>query len=473
MTFPKDFIWGAATASYQIEGAAKEDGRQESVWDAFSHTPGKTKFGATGDIACDHYHRYKEDIELFSQLGIPNYRFSVAWPRVLSYDSDTKGGAIHGIVNQKGLDFYDRLIDALLEKNITPWLTLFHWDLPLVLERKGGWRNRDVRYWAGEYTELIVKKFGDRVKNFFTLNEMPCILGGYMGWMAPGLELSRRELLNTVHNILLTQGTMVQAVRANASEGTKVGLAHCGFANFPATDSAEDIAAFEKSMDVFESAPESWHLQKGSGILYGGSLHYWCDPIYFGTYPKDADKVFGADMPEILDGDMKIISSPVDFHGQNIYEGIAICAPTSEKDKEQGFSVKEFPYGYPTTAAKWNITPRSMHHFTKHIYDRYKKPVIISENGLSTSDYISPDGKIHDTLRIDFTNAYLNELGKSIQDGADIRGYFHWSILDNFEWARGYTERFGLVHVDYETQKRTPKDSAYWFRDVIKNNGTL
>ena len=178
-------------------------------------------------------------------------------------------------------------------------------------------------------------------------------------------------------------------------------------------------------------------------------------------------------MPEILDGDMKIISSPVDFHGQNIYEGIAICAPTSEKDKEQGFSVKEFPYGYPTTAAKWNITPRSMHHFTKHIYDRYKKPVIISENGLSTSDYISPDGKIHDTLRIDFTNAYLNELGKSIQDGADIRGYFHWSILDNFEWARGYTERFGLVHVDYTNLKRTPKDSAYWYRDVIKNNGTL
>ena len=473
MTFPKDFIWGAATASYQIEGAANEDGREESVWDAFSHEEGRTKFGASGDVACDHYHRYKEDVALFSELGIPNYRFSVAWPRVLNYDSDTKASAVHGKVNQRGLDFYDKLIDALLEKNITPWLTLFHWDLPLTLERKGGWRNRDIRYWAAEYTELIVKKFSDRVKHFFTLNEMPCILGGYLGWMAPGIEVSQREQLNIIHNLLLTQGTMVQALRANSSSDTKVGLAHCGFANFPATDSAEDLEAFKKSLDTIEVAKGTWLPQKGSGNLYSGSLHLWCDPIYLGDYPKEAYQTFAKDMPQILEGDMKIISSPVDFHGQNIYEGVAIQAPVCEKDKVQGFSVKQFPQGYPTTGAKWNITPKSMHYFTKHIFDRYKKPVIISENGLSTNDYVSPDGKVHDNMRIDFTQAYLNELYKAIQDGADIRGYFHWSILDNFEWARGYSERFGLVHVDYESQKRIPKDSALWYRDVIKNNGIL
>ena len=470
MNFPKDFIWGVATASYQIEGAAFEDGRQESVWDAFSHENGKIRNADNGDIACDHYHRFKEDVNLISEFSIPNYRFSVSWPRVLNYSSDCKGGAVHGTVNQKGLDFYDKLVDSLLEKGITPWMTLFHWDLPLELERKGGWRNRDIRYWAAEYTELMVKKFSDRIKYFFTLNEMPCILGGYMGWMAPGLKVSQRELLNIVHNILLTHGSMVQAIKA-VSPSAKAGLAHCGFANFPATDSAEDIEAFKKSMEVFETPMNAHDVKKGTKVLLTDCLTYWCDPVYLGRYPLEAEKTFGNDMPEIQDGDMALISTPVDFHAQNIYEGIPISAPVSQEDREQGFSTGSFPAGAPRTALKWNITPRSMRYFTKYICDRYKKPLIISENGLSCTDTISLDKKIHDIQRIDFTTAYLEELSKAIQDGADIRGYFHWSFLDNFEWAQGYGERFGLVHVDYQTQKRTPKDSAYWYKNLIAKNG--
>ncbi len=283
MIFPKDFIWGAATASYQVEGAVNQDGRQKSIWDDYSHWNGKVKNGENGDIACDHYNRYKEDIKIMSDLKIPNYRFSVAWPRILSYDSDCSGGTIHGSLNQKGLDFYDRLIDELLSKNIDPWLTLFHWDLPLELERKGGWRNRDIRYWAAEYTEIIAKRFGDRVKHFMTLNEMPCILGGYMGWMAPGLVVPQRELLNITHNILLTHGTMAKVLRENTPSGTQIGTAHCAFANFPATESAEDIEAFNKSMEVYEADPVNHGYRKGSGIYMSHCVPYWCDPIYLDT----------------------------------------------------------------------------------------------------------------------------------------------------------------------------------------------
>lgn len=468
MQFPKNFIWGAATASAQIEGAAFEDGKQKSVWDQFSRWPGKTYLGANIDTACDHYHRYKEDVKILSDLKIPNYRFSVSWPRVLTYSPDSRGGAVHGAENQKGLDFYDRLIDELLSKNITPWLTLFHWDLPLELERKGGWRNRDIRYWAAEYTELIVKKFGDRVRNFFTLNEMPCILGGYIGWMAPGLSVPQDELLNAAHNILLTHGTMAQAIRA-AKPDAKIGFAHCGYANFPATESAADIEAFKKSMEVFESSPDGHFIQKGSGRLITDCLTYWCDPIYFGRYPAGAKKAFGADFPKILPGDMKIISTPLDFHAQNIYDGIAIRAPKTAEEKKQGFGIEPFPQGYPATNCKWPVTPRSMNHFVQYISARYKKPVIISENGLSCADNVSSDGKVHDVQRIDFTRSYLAELGKAIKAGADVRGYFHWSLMDNFEWARGYGERFGLVHVDYATQKRTPKDSALWYSGVVQS----
>ena len=471
MNFPKDFVWGAATASYQIEGAAEEDGRQPSVWDAFSHEKGKTRDGYTGDIACDHYHHQKEDIQLLSDLGIKNYRFSVAWPRILNYQSAYGPQAVKGTVNQKGLDFYDRLIDGLLEKGITPWMTLFHWDLPMELEHRGGWRNREIMYWAADYAEIIARKYGDRVKNFFTINEMPCVLGGYDSWMAPGLKVSQKELLNVTHNLLLTQGTMAKVLRQNTPAGSQIGFAHCGAAPFPLTDSQEDVEAFRKAVVIYEGHPEYYAPKKGSGRYLSDSLTYWCDPIYLGHYPEGAQEAFGKDMPQILDGDMKIISEPLDFHAQNIYQGPAICAPVAEEDKCQGFSIQRFAQGYPITAAKWPVTPRSMNYFTRFINERYKKPVYISENGLSGADVISLDGKCHDPQRIDFTHRYLKELGKAIEAGADIRGYFHWSLMDNFEWARGYEERFGMVYVDYETQVRTPKDSAYWYKNVIETNG--
>ena len=468
MQFSKDFIWGTATAAAQVEGAAFEDGKQPSIWDQFSRWPGKTLWGASPETACDHYHRYKADVQLLADLKIPNYRFSVSWPRVMGYSPDSRGNAIHGTPNQKGLDFYDRLIDELLAKNITPWLTLYHWDLPLELERKGGWRNRDIRYWAAEYTDLIVKKFSDRVQNFFTINEMPCVLGGYVGWMAPGLQLQQAEVLNVAHNILLTHGTMAQAIRAAAPKA-KICLAHTGFGNYPISESKEDIEAFKKSVEVYEREPgEKYGFQKGSGLFMGHCLTYWCDPIYFGRYQAGAQKAFGKDFPKILPGDMKIISTPVDFHGQNIYEGIPIRAPKTAQEKKNGFGVVDFPHGYPATHAKWPITPKSMNHFFQFIWERYKKPIFITENGISCADNLSPDKKCHDIQRIDFVRAYLEELGKAIKAGADIRGYFYWSLMDNFEWARGYGERFGLVHVDYETQKRTPKDSAYWFSDLVQ-----
>lgn len=476
MTFPKNFIWGSATASYQIEGAVNEDGRQSTVWDEFSHWKGKVRHNANADIACDHYHRYEEDVELLSKLGIPNYRFSVAWSRVLSYESDYKGGAVKGTINQKGLDFYNRLIDALLEKGITPYLTMFHWDLPMELERKGGWRNRDIMYWASDYAELLVKTFGDRVSNFFTINEMPCVLGGYCGWMAPGLIVSQKEKLNIVHNILLSHGMMTQAIRSSAKAGTKIGFSHCGYAPFPLTDSPSDIEAFKKAVVLYEeskSPDEKSIMHKGTGIFYGDALTYWCDPIYFGHYPEGAEDAFKNDMPVIKNGDMKIISTPIDFHAQNIYQGPQIAAPQNKEDEAQEFTVVPFADGFPINAAHWPLTPRAMNYFVQYIYERYKTPIIISENGMSGTDAISSDGKCHDPLRIDFIKTYLTELNKAIKNGADVRGYFHWSLLDNFEWARGFEERFGLVHVDYTTQKRTPKDSAEFYKKVIETNGEV
>lgn len=462
MSFPKDFVWGAATASYQVEGAANEDGRQPSVWDEFSRWKGKVRDGSNGDIACDHYHHYKEDVALLGEMGLRNYRFSVSWSRCLSYESDYKGGAVKGTVNEKGLDFYDRLVDLLLEKGITPWMTMFHWDLPAELERKGGWRNRDIMYWAEEYAALLMKRFADRVSHFFTINEMPCVLSGYSGYMAPGLVVSQKEKLNIIHNLLLTHGRMAQTIRSMGREGTKIGFAHCGNAPFPLTESAQDMAAYKKAVASYT---------KKDGSLLEDSLVYWCDPIYFGHYPEDAEETFKGEMPVIKGGDMALISTPLDFHAQNIYQGRQITSPLTASDEARGYCVAPYSQGYPITAAHWPITPQSMNYFVKAIYERYKMPIYISENGMSGTDSVSPDGKCHDTPRIDFTRAYLAALHKAIKGGADVRGYFHWSLLDNFEWFRGYEERFGLVHVDYTTQKRTMKDSALWYKEVVSSNG--
>jgi beta-glucosidase len=463
MNFPQNFIWGAATASYQIEGAPLEDGKQLSIWDSFTHEQKRIADDSTGDISCNSYHNYKQDIHLLETLGIQNYRFSVSWPRVLSYDADYKGGGVRGHVNAKGIAYYDRLIDGLLEKNITPWLTLYHWDLPLELERKGGFRNRDIMYWMGDYATLIAQKFGDRVKNYFTVNEMPCILGGYdWGIFAPGMRLSQFELLNIIHNLLLCHGQMTRALRAGISGKSNIGFAHSAEALYPASETHQDLEAYY-------AAQLSPSVKTDNGYrLAPGCITHWCDPIYFGDYPVQSYETFGKEMPVIKNGDMNIISTPIDFHGENIYNGRSISAA---KENGASFQYDKQDIGAPHTAANWPVSPLSMYWLPKLLYDRYHKPIVISENGMSNTDYISEDGKVHDLARIEFTKKYLCELSRTIRSGTDVRGYFHWSLLDNFEWARGYSERFGLVYVDYKTGTRIPKDSSMWYKAVIRNNG--
>ncbi len=469
MNFGKDFLWGVATASYQIEGATDVDGKQETVWDDFCLQSRKSIDHFGGTVACDHYHRYKEDVELMKNLGVQVYRFSTAMSRVLTYDNSYGNTGVKPAVNQKGLDFYDRLIDCVLEADIDPWMTLYHWDLPLELERMGGFRNREIMYWLADYADLMTRHFGDRVKHFMTLNEMPCILGGYQGWMAPGLTINLREYLNIIHNMLLCHGNMTKVIRANVQD-SKIGFAHCGLAPFPASEKPEDIAAFNRAMDCLESAPADYAPQEGSGLFFGSSLQYYCDPIYKGEYPAKAFEIFKDKMPLIKDGDMELISEELDFHGQNVYQGCPIAAGSADGKSSEGFHNIPFGQGKDITAAKWPITPKSLNYFIEYIYNRYKKPVYITENGCSGADLVCLDGKVHDEYRIDFTQRYLEELSKAKEKGADIRGYFHWSLLDNFEWKSGYNERFGIVHVDYQTQKRTPKESYYWYKDLIAQN---
>lgn len=471
MNFKKDFIWGCATSSYQIEGAAHEDGKAVSIWDTFSKKPFAIRDGKNGDVACDHYHRYKEDVQLLKNLGVDAYRFSISWPRVFSHEF--KNGTLITTPNEKGFDFYDRLINELLENGIEPWITLYHWDLPQNLENYGGWRNRDIMNWCADYATEIARRFSDRASHFFTINEMPLVLSGYEGWSAPGLKCSQKDKLNIIHNILLSHGMMNKAIHANAKQNVSVGCAHNGLGNFPATDSKEDFAAFLKAMECIEANPNAYAPLLGTGKLQGDCLTYYLDPIHLGKYPEQAFEIFKDDMPEIKNGDMEIISTPTEIQGINIYEGRPIAQGSKPGATDDGWHVASFPDGMDITAAKWAVTPKSMNCYFKFISDRYKKPIYVSENGMSNADVISQDGKCHDPQRIEFTRKYLEELSKGIENGADVRGYFHWSLLDNFEWRNGYLERFGIVHVDYTTQKRTPKDSYYWYKEIIeksKNN---
>ncbi len=445
MNFPESFVWGAAAASYQIEGAAYDDGRGLSVWDMMCRQPGKVNFGDTGDVACDHYHRYQEDVDLMAEIGLQAYRLSVSWPRVLPEGI--------GTVNEKGLDFYSRLIDALLEKNITPWVTLFHWDFPYSLYCKGGWLNRDSTEWFAEYTALIVDKLSDRVSHWFTHNEPQCFIGvgHHEGRHAPGVQMGFGEVLLAAHNSLLAHGKSVQVIRARAKKAPLIGGAPVGTISIPLTNSPEDIEAARKDMfavplkDVMSNA-------------------WFSDPMILGAYPEDGVTLFEAEMPKIHEGDMKTIHQPLDFYGTNIYWGRFVRASAD------GSPETVFKKELPVTAIGWQITPEALYWGPRFFYERYKLPIVITENGMANLDSVQNDGQVHDSLRIDFLRQYLTEFGRAIQDGIEATGYFQWSIMDNFEWAEGYLKRFGLVHVDYETQKRTLKDSAHWYRNVISNN---
>ncbi|MDO4648600.1 MAG: GH1 family beta-glucosidase [Eubacteriales bacterium] len=451
MGFDKNFVWGAATAAYQVEGAAKEDGKGESIWDVFSKEPGKTFEGHHGDVACDQYHRYEEDIQIMKKLGIQAYRFSVSWPRIFPEGT--------GEVNPKGLEYYDRLVDALLENGITPYMTLYHWDLPYALQLQGGWMNPSSPKWFYEYAKVIGTHFSDRVKHFFTINEPQCVidLGYGVGIHAPGLKVGHREYFRLWHNVLKAHGRAVQALRETAKQKVEIGIAPCGGIYYPESEKPEDIEAARKAnfMTASDNVQElSWNIG------------FCCDPIYFGQYPEDVLQKFGKWFPKFTDQDMELISQPTDFHGQNIYNGVKVRAD------EQGNPVRVArPAGYGKTAVNWPVTPECLYWGPKFLYERYKKPFYITENGMACHDVVSLDGKVHDPNRIDFVHRYLREYRRAAENGVDARGYFQWSLLDNYEWNSGYAERFGIVYVDYETQERIIKDSGYDYAEIIRTGG--
>ena len=449
MSFPKNFAWGAATASYQIEGAAYEDGKGLSVWDVFCKKPGTIYKGQSGDVACDHYHRYKEDVALMKQIGLKAYRLSVSWPRVIP------GGI--GPVNTKGLDFYSALIDELLAAGIEPWVTLFHWDFPHELYCQGGWLNRQSADWFAEYAGVMARRLGDRVPCWMTQNEPICFIGtGHLeGVHAPGDKLGTRLMLRAAHHSMLAHGKAVQALRAACPRKVRVGMAAVGCPKTPASEDPKDIEAARKA--CFSMFSDShWNNT------------WWMDPVYLGKYPEDGWKIYGADVPEVRADDMKTIAQPLDFFGTNIYSHEVWRAGEGGKPE-----LVPVPVGYPLTAIKWPVQPEGVYWGPKMFYERYRLPVVITENGMSGADWVGLDGRVHDPQRIDFVHRYLRQFRRAADEGVPVQGYFHWTLTDNFEWSRGYSERFGLIHVDYATQKRTLKDSAEWYRQVIATNGQL
>lgn len=443
--FPAHFTWGAAAAAYQIEGAHDADGRGPSVWDAFCQQPGAIREGHSGAVACDHYHRWAEDVALMRELGLQAYRLSIAWPRVLPQGV--------GPSNGRGLDFYDRLIDALLAAGITPWVTLFHWDYPLALYQRGGWLNPDSPRWFAGYVAAVVRRLGDRVQHWITHNEPQCFigLGHATGMHAPGLRLGLGDVIPAGHHMLLAHGLAVQAIRAG-SRKPSIGIAPVGRVKLPASDSPADIEAARRSMF---NGTKHWH-----NAWYG-------DPICLGRYPEDGLAVYGPYLPPGWERDLATIAQPLDFYGVNIYGGAYVQAGDDGREERLGN-----PIGGPRTAFDWPVTPEALYWGPRLLYERYQLPIVITENGLANPDWPARDGAVYDPQRIDYTARHLLALRRAIADGVDVRGYFHWSILDNFEWQEGYTKRFGLVYVDYATQQRTPKASARWYAELIAANGS-
>ncbi len=451
MSFKKDFSWGVASAAYQIEGAAFEDGKGPSIWDVYSHIPGKIKEEHNGDVACDHYHRYKEDVQLMSELGEGFvYRFSISWPRILPDGI--------GEVNQKGIDFYNNLIDELLAKGITPCIVLFHWDYPLALYNKGGWLNSESSEWFRYYTEVCAKAFGDRCKMWMTFNEPQCFLGeGHKnGSTAPGIKMSTGDVIRMGHNVMLSHGKAVMEIRKHVKDSI-VGYAPSCDVCAPDTDRPEDVEAARARYFSFD---EEWWMW---------SVTLWSDPVMLGRYPEEDpifQRKFKGELPEGYQDDMKIICQPLDFYGQNIY-----TASHWVSDGKGGAQWTRLPTGYAKTTNGWPVTPEALYWGPKFLYERYKTPIIITENGMACHDTVSVDGKVHDPNRIDYITRYLRALKKCAEDGADIAGYWYWALLDNFEWGGGFTERFGLVYMDYSNLERIKKDSFDFYRDVMATNG--
>jgi beta-glucosidase len=440
--FPDGFLWGTATASYQIEGAWNEDGKGESIWDRFAHTLGKIQNGDTGDVALDHYHRYKEDVQLIKSLGTGAYRFSISWPRIFPEGA--------GAPNLKGLDFYSRLVDELLANGIAPFATLYHWDLPQALQDRGGWESRDTANAFADYSGYVAEKLSDRIRYFFTINEFTTFveLGYASGVFAPGLKLPPARLNQLRHNTVLGHGLAVEAIRAKAQPGTLVGLAENLSAGVPVIETPEHIAA-----------AEHYTREANAGYL---------TVILEGRYTDAFLASAGADAPKFTPEDLKVISSPLDFVGINVYVPKYVRAI----DAPPGYEGLAFSKSHPRTASPWHfIAPEALYWAPRHLVKLWSvKDIYITENGCAAADDPAADGIVYDSDRIMFLRSYLAQLQRATAEGVPVRGYFLWSSMDNFEWTSGYAMRFGLIHIDYATLKRTPKLSASFYREVVSRN---
>lgn len=432
---PRDFVWGVSTSSYQIEGATDIDGREPSVWDTYCKMPGHIANGDTGDVACDHYHRYAEDIALMRRLRVHSYRFSVAWPRVLP-----KG---RGTANEAGLAFYDRLIDGLLAAGIEPWLCLYHWDLPQALQDEGGWLNRDIAGWYADYATLIARRYGDRVRRFATFNEPSVFtLFGYgFAWHPPGV-VDPAALHRAIHHVNLAHGAGVDALRAHVSRSS-VGAAHNVQPSRPAgTRSAADVSA-AKLLDVY------WNRA-------------FPEPQLLGRYPAELAKLVE---PHLRPGDLDRICRPVDWFGLNHYSPVYAKA---DAQAPLGFAWADAPADVRRSPIGWQIDPGAFRDTLIDVSRRYHLPIYVTENGAGATEVPDGSGEIVDRERVDYLRAYISGLRDAVAAGADVRGYFVWSLLDNFEWGAGYANRFGLIYVDYPSQRRIPKESAHWYARLIR-----
>ncbi len=462
-TFPSSFVWGAATSAYQIEGGWDADGKGPSVWDAFCHddppagsvgnipgqiyTPGNVYQRHTGDVGPDHYHRYREDVGLMKKMGLQAYRFSVSWPRVVPGDD--------GRVNAAGLDFYSRLVDELLAAGIQPWPTLFHWDLPLWCANRGSWLNRDIASWFAEYATAVVDRLSDRLQHWMTINEPQIFLGPgeYEGLQCSNARKGHAERLLACHHALLAHGRAVQVIRARAKRPAEVGWAPIGRVKVPASDRPADVEA-ARLQTYAVTTRDFWNNT------------WMADPVVFGRYPEDGLRLYGASAPKPKAGDMETIAQKLDFYGINVYD--AELWRMGESGPEQ----VAFPPGQAQNALRWNIIPEALYWGPKFLFERYKLPIAVTENGMTNLDWVDLDGRVRDPQRIDYTRRYLQQFRRAAREGVALRGYFHWSLMDNFEWQHGYKERFGLIHIDYAGGgTRTLKDSAHWYRRVIQTHG--
>ena len=448
----RKFVWGAATAAYQVEGAAFEGGKGLTIWDVFAHEKGRIYMDQNGDTACDSFHHVDEDVALMAELGITGYRFSIDWARVMPEGT--------GRVNEEGLAWYSHLVDALLEKGIEPFVTLYHWELPYALQMKGGWLNPGIADAFAGYAALIAERFSGRVKHYFTINEPQCVsvLGYVTGEHAPGLRMGRREFFQIHKNILLAHGLAVRALREHSRGPVKVGFAPCGAFYYPSSERPEDIEAARRA---------TFHTDSTELKEAGWNVALFTDPVYFGRYPEETLRLFGDALPGISRDEWEIITEKLDFHGQNLYNGVEVRAGKDGRPER----VRRYD-GFPRTANGWPVTPEAMRWAIRFLSERYRLPIYITENGMSAHDEVSLDGRVHDPNRIDFMDRYLGELNKAVRDGADVAGYFVWSLMDNFEWTLGYSERFGIIYVDFPTGSRIPKDSFYHYQRIIRGGET-